>query len=408
MRGGQLFDTFDKAVNLSTVSIDSTSPNPATVGNSVSINFTVTGATPTGTVMVNAGGNSCSGTVAAGSCNITFASAGSKSLIATYQGDADNNPGSSAAFDLVVAAPVTPSNPSPVVDKEPLKVIAGSDSGEQQAVIDLSTDIVAGSSLIEHILDTAVLTVINNIPVNFTLDSATGLLQGQWNGRDTTLRPISVGEAESGEPAGLSVTEDGHLQMITDNGRKIIFQVEAQGFDAFEVLLTPFDLQVQRDAENNLKIVLKNASETDSWFNVRPALLSEAVNDSAETVGIKVYQSADLPGVNRYYHQFIKDGQLYRQDMHAMPANWSKLKSLLSSLPGVEAVSIANDGLIFVRLNGTDFFGRVDARVNPVDIQQLIRDEAYLFDRKDVNGDGRDDYQIIYPAGVWQRLYLLN
>lgn len=71
-------------------------------------------------------------------------------------------------------------------------------------------------------------------------------------------------------------------------------------------------------------------------------------------------------------------------------------------------MSIASDGLIFFRINGTDHFGRVDARVNPVDIHVVSLDEAYLSNREDVNGDGRDDFMIIYPIGVWQRLYLLN
>jgi hypothetical protein len=184
--------------------------------------------------------------------------------------------------------------------------------------------------------------------------------------------------------------------------------VEAQAFEALTELLEKFDLKIQADAENNLKIVLRNVFLTDGWFNVRPSLLSEPVNDDAETAGIKTYEYPDLPSVFGYSHQFIKDGQLYRQLMHAMPVDWSNLRILLNSFPGAEAVSIGADGLIFVRINGTEHFGCVDARVNPVEINQVLLDVAYLFNREDVNGDGRDDYQIIYPSGVWQRLYLLN
>jgi hypothetical protein len=44
--------------------------------------------TPTGDVTVTDGSHSCTGTVAAGQCSITFTSAGSTSLTATYAGDA--------------------------------------------------------------------------------------------------------------------------------------------------------------------------------------------------------------------------------------------------------------------------------------------------------------------------------
>src|SRR4029453_2664544 len=40
---------------------------------------------------------SCTGTVAAGQCSLTFTSAGAKSLTATYAGDANFNSSSSAA-----------------------------------------------------------------------------------------------------------------------------------------------------------------------------------------------------------------------------------------------------------------------------------------------------------------------
>ncbi len=139
--------------------------------------------------------------------------------------------------------------------------------------------------------------------------------------------------------------------------------MEAQAFEALTELLEKFDLKIKADAE---------------------------------TAGIKTYEYPDLPGVFGYSHQFIKDGQLYRQLMHAMPADWSNLKILLNSFPGAEAVSIGADGLIFARINSTEHFGCVDSRVNPVEINQVLLDVAYLFNREDVNGDGRDDYIINY------------
>ena len=47
--------------------------------------------TPTGNVTVGDGTDSCTGTVAAGSCSLTFTSAGTKALNAAYAGDSNFN-----------------------------------------------------------------------------------------------------------------------------------------------------------------------------------------------------------------------------------------------------------------------------------------------------------------------------
>lgn len=73
------------------------SSTPSVIGQSVAINFSVTGAfgnnptAPSGTVTVSDGTNSCTGTVVAGTCSIVFTSVGSKTLTATYAGDANFN-----------------------------------------------------------------------------------------------------------------------------------------------------------------------------------------------------------------------------------------------------------------------------------------------------------------------------
>jgi hypothetical protein len=65
----------------------------------VTVAFTVTsaGGTPTGDVTVEADtGESCTATVAAGSCEIILNTAGDRTLTANYSGDANFNPSVSA------------------------------------------------------------------------------------------------------------------------------------------------------------------------------------------------------------------------------------------------------------------------------------------------------------------------
>ncbi len=82
--------------NGTTTTITSDRPDPSMVGQPVTIRYRVAATvpgngTPNGNVTVSDGIHSCTGSVAAGSCSITFTSAGLKYLVATYAGDADFN-----------------------------------------------------------------------------------------------------------------------------------------------------------------------------------------------------------------------------------------------------------------------------------------------------------------------------
>jgi hypothetical protein len=85
--------------NTTTV-ITSDLPDPSKVGQSVTINYNVAATTPgsgtpSGNVTVSDGTQSCTGSVAAGTCSITFTSIGTKMLTASFVGNANFNSSSS-------------------------------------------------------------------------------------------------------------------------------------------------------------------------------------------------------------------------------------------------------------------------------------------------------------------------
>ena len=92
----------------STTIITSNAPNPSNTGQAVSIGVMVSGSgTPTGSVQVSAGtGESCTATLAsgAGTCSITFTTAGPRTLTAAYSGDANFNGSTSAGVSQTVVA----------------------------------------------------------------------------------------------------------------------------------------------------------------------------------------------------------------------------------------------------------------------------------------------------------------
>ena len=115
-----LTQTVNKAATTTTISSDT--PDPSSVGQAVTVNYavavTLPGAgTPTGNVTVSDGTDSCTGTVAAGTCSITLNTAGARTLTATYAGDGNFNGSTSAgaahAVNLLATATAVASSLNP-------------------------------------------------------------------------------------------------------------------------------------------------------------------------------------------------------------------------------------------------------------------------------------------------------
>ena len=101
--------TINKATTTTTITSDT--PDPSVGGGVVAVNYSVAvsapgSGTPTGNVVVtiSGGAETCTGTVAAGACNITLTTIGSRTLTATYAGDT-NFTGSSDTEAHTVVSP---------------------------------------------------------------------------------------------------------------------------------------------------------------------------------------------------------------------------------------------------------------------------------------------------------------
>jgi hypothetical protein len=112
--------TVNKANAMSAITSDA--PDPSVVGQPVTVSYTVTvqapgSGTPTGNVTLSDGTVSCTSTVAAGNCMLTFTTAGPKMLTATYTGDSNFNGSSSVSESHTVnkastAAAIISGNPN--------------------------------------------------------------------------------------------------------------------------------------------------------------------------------------------------------------------------------------------------------------------------------------------------------
>ena len=106
--------------------------NPSLVGQVVAFSFTVTASspnvTPTGSVTVSAStGESCSAALAAGACSITFTSAGSRTVTASYAGDTNYKGSTSAQVSQTVnkvstAIAIVSASPNPAFAGAPVTI----------------------------------------------------------------------------------------------------------------------------------------------------------------------------------------------------------------------------------------------------------------------------------------------
>jgi CSLREA domain-containing protein len=104
--------TISKANTTTTITSDT--PDPSIAGNAVTVAYSVSpvapgAGTPTGnvTVTVSGGAETCTGTVAAGSCSITLNVGGARTLTATYAGDSNFNSSNDTEPHTVTVCPAT-------------------------------------------------------------------------------------------------------------------------------------------------------------------------------------------------------------------------------------------------------------------------------------------------------------
>jgi hypothetical protein len=120
----------DVTAGSTTTTITSTTPSSSVTGQSVTIQYSVTpsgGGTPTGTVTVSDGTQSCNASVAAGQCTITFTGAGARTLVASYPGDGNFSGSTSPGFGHQVntastTTTITSDNPDPSSAGTPVTV----------------------------------------------------------------------------------------------------------------------------------------------------------------------------------------------------------------------------------------------------------------------------------------------
>ena len=168
----------------SATTITSNLPNPAIVGQIVTVRFTVTpqfaGSLFTGTVTVNASTReSCTATLPALSCNLIFATGGARTLTATYSGDVNVTGSTSAPVNQGVAG-VSLSTTALLFGDQ----LVGTNSARQTITLsNVGTTVIAITSIVST----------NNADYNFTTTCGTTLGVGRSCNINVRFHPTLAG-----------------------------------------------------------------------------------------------------------------------------------------------------------------------------------------------------------------------
>ncbi|HEY6156041.1 MAG TPA: Ig-like domain repeat protein [Gemmatimonadales bacterium] len=206
----------------------SVAPEPSTVGQATTVSFTVTSSsgTPTGTVTVSDGTEGCSGTVAAGSCSMTFTTAGAKTLTAAYGGDPDFAVSTSTGVPHTVNAAsttttITGHTPDPSVVAQPITVsyavtsAGGTPTGNvtvDDGTVNCTGTVAAGScSLIPLTPGTKTLTAVYAGDGNFAGSTSLGVTHTV----DLAGPPSSSRSSTSASPSPITASNGTSLATIT-------------------------------------------------------------------------------------------------------------------------------------------------------------------------------------------------
>ncbi|MEP6945646.1 MAG: Ig-like domain repeat protein [Acidobacteriota bacterium] len=322
-----------------TTTVITSSLNTATVtGQPYTVAYSVTGAfgnsptAPTGNVQVSDGTNTCTGTVAAGSCSLASFTAGAKTITATYQSDANFNasPASSGVSHLVIKANTTvavtdPNNPSvfgqSVTFTATITVSAPGAGSPTGNVTFQDNGVSIGTCTAQNVLSNAATCTLNNLSVathpitavynsdaNFNASPASPILSQVVNKANTTTSitsdnpdpsvtgqsvtvaySVSVASPGAGTPIGNVV--------VTDNGNPFCTDTIANGSCSSGLTTAgvhSFVATYQGDSNFNASPGSSPASHTVNKANTTTAISSDTPDPSVINTAYTVTASVSV------------------------------------------------------------------------------------------------------------------
>ena len=277
----------------------------------------------------------------------------------------------------------------------------GDASGDEPPAVDLSTDVVEGSApLIE---------AVNEIPVfadgglSTSQDSTSGSLELDVDGVHFAFHPTEVTQAPADAQPGLAITEDGLIEMVTAQGRRIVSQPTSHSPEELADALSAIGFQLTRAENGRLVALLPTATRAagDRYFSARPGVRSHPA-EPGQPLGVARCELPELLVAPGYCHTYAENGGYRSQPLWPAPADWEELKGALTAL-GASGVRMDVKGTIHFVLRGLEYRGHVGYEVEQGDgngrLEWTLSDEP-------LDDERRSDLWLIYPNGDRQWFHL--
>lgn len=307
-------------------------------------------------------------------------------------------------------------------------------------LIDMSTDMITQPEALDlkqpSVVDSeqTYVELINRIPVltigDIEIDQlSSGLIEIPLGDDKFYFRPFTIRRNLTSAQAGITLSGDGKATFVTDNLLIIEAQPALAGISVLQDGLTEVSLpEIMITEEGNLTIqadqgpppvetnsngeLVINNSFYDRW-NFRPQ--SVATLSSATSEGSGLLPHPTLTNESLVYVIF-KDGSDYRRQLLTpAPIDSSELESALRSRLGVVAVQFRELGLVDFSVASSSFAGFAGASHFKLFADYMIRrvenfntGMVGFKDMTDVNGDGVNDFRMVYPNGEEQYFFTVE
>ncbi len=208
------------------------------------------------------------------------------------------------------------------------------------------------------------------------------------------VQPQSV--ISTNRSAALDLLALQQVRFITDNGMAILAQPAVQAPCTLQTALAELGLADAILQQNgNLRIFA-----TDEYgYSARPDWLAIERDEVDEvTPGLFLGESPFISGIVLAYVVFVdEDGIARQQFFYPAPVVPEDLYS------AAENVVVTDEGLVSLSLDGQHYYGVLDYLV--IKDTPPTQNHLQIESIRDINGDGKEDWVLIYPSGERQILF---
>jgi uncharacterized repeat protein (TIGR01451 family) len=236
-----------------------------------------------------------------------------------------------------------------------------------------------------------------NYIVSQTLEGHLLLMQ---NGTFLVAKTVATTQLDENTPSKMTIQQDGTVEFITETGQQIIAQPVVQDLAALNTQLALLELPTITIEDNgNLTVIADSVLS----YSARPYLASYP---SAVAMSLGLHRiPTSLPGVKLIMLVFRDDtGNKREQMLFPAPRYPKALQAFLANMPGVESVALDYTGTVSVKGGSSTFKGIFDYAVQA---NHIATGGIQLTIEPDVNGDGIEDFALIYGNGEKQLIFQL-